>query len=54
MDGTPEQLLQKIQFTFHLKSSKFDSDLKHSDKENIYVAIDTLHMIHYAVKLIYK
>ena len=37
MGRTPEQLGKKINLIFHLRCSEFDSDLKHSDKEYIYI-----------------
>ena len=36
---------KKIHLIFHLRGSEFDSDLKHSDKEYIYLTIDILNMI---------
>ena len=39
---------------FHLRGSEFASDLKPSDKDYIYLAIDILHMIYCVVKAIYK
>ena len=45
---------KNIHLIFHLRGSEFDSDLKHSGKEYIYLTIDILHMIYRVVKAIYK
>ena len=47
---------KKIHLIFSLRSSAFDSDLKHSDRVYIYIylTIDILHMINCVVKVIYK
>ena len=41
---------KKIHLTFHLRCSEFDSDLKHSDKDYIYLTTDILNMIYCVVK----
>ena len=43
---------KKIHLIFHLRSSEFDSDLKHSDKEYIY--LQWIYCIYGVVKAIYK
>ena len=35
----------KIHLILHLRDSEFNSDLKHSDKEYIYVTMDILHIL---------
>ena len=42
----------KIHLIFYLRGSEFDSDLKHSDKEYIYLT--RIYWIHCVVKAIYK
>ena len=53
-DALLHNFCKKIHLIFHLRGSEFDSDLKHSDKEYIYLTIDILHMIYCVVKVIYK
>ena len=36
--------MNKIYLIFHLRGSEFDSDLKHSGKEYIYITMDKLHI----------
>ena len=45
---------QKIHLIFQLRGSEFDSGLKQSDKEYMYLTIDILHKIYCVVKAIYK
>ena len=44
---------KKIHFILHRRGTEFATNLKHLDKEYIYL-IDILHMIYCVVKTIYK